>query len=146
MLAIGAGSGYAAFTIASKRLLALGHPSERVMARAFGVGAVLLLPVLVFGRSDWLVTPGGATLALFLGLVPTAIAYLLFARGLRSLSPGETATLTLAEPVTATVLGAVVLGEHLGGPALAGIALVLSGLMLLAAPGRRRGVAAPAGT
>jgi DME family drug/metabolite transporter len=144
LLAVGAGAGYAAFTVASKQLLTLGHSSEAVMARGFGLGAILLLPVLVLGDVRWIATPGGAALALFLGLVPTAIAYVLFARGLRALSPAETATLTLAEPVTATVLGAAVLGEHVGGPALGGIALVLGALVILAVPERRRMAAAAA--
>ena len=48
-------------------------------------------------------------MALYLGAIPTALAYVLFARGLRHLTPGETATLTLAEPLTATGLGILVL-------------------------------------
>ena len=55
----------------------------------------------------------GSLLALFLGIVPTAVAYLLFARGLKHLSAAETATLTLAEPLTATLLGVIVLSESL---------------------------------
>jgi DME family drug/metabolite transporter len=76
-------------------------------------------------------------MALWLGVVPTALAYLLFARGLRRLPAAEVATLTLAEPVTAAALGAVVLGERPGAVAVAGIALILAGLAVLAAPGRR---------
>jgi DME family drug/metabolite transporter len=75
---------------------------------------------------------------LYLGTVPTAVAYVLFARGLRHLPAGEVATLTLAEPLTATALGAIVLGERPGAVALAGVALVLAGLAVLAAPRRRR--------
>ncbi len=64
--------------------------------------------------------------------MPTALAYLLFASGLRRLSAADTATLTLAEPLTAAVLGAVVLAEPLSGPAIAGAGLVLGGLVTLA--------------
>ena len=53
-------------------------------------------------------------MALWLGAVPTALAYILFASGLRHLPANEVATLTLAEPVTAALLGAVVLGERPG--------------------------------
>ena len=70
--------------------------------------------------------------------MPTALAYVLFARGLRHLPAGEAATLTLAEPLTATALGALVLGERPGAVALAGVALVLAGLAALAAPAARR--------
>ena len=52
---------------------------------------------------------------LFLGVVPTAVAYVLFARGLRGLQASEAATITLAEPVTAAALGVFVLGEAITG-------------------------------
>ena len=61
---------------------------------------------------------------------------MLFARGLRHLTPGETATLTLAEPLTATGLGILVLSERPGAAAAVGAALVLAGLLTLAAPAR----------
>jgi DME family drug/metabolite transporter len=70
-------------------------------------------------------------------VVPTALAYLLFARGLSRIAASETATLTLAEPLTATLLGVIALGERPGLAAAAGAALVLSGLALLALPPRR---------
>lgn len=57
---------------------------------------------------------------------------MLFARGLRRIGAGETATLTLAEPVTAMALGFLVLGERPGAAAVAGAALVLAGLAALA--------------
>jgi DME family drug/metabolite transporter len=143
-LAVGAGASYAAFTLASKRLLDAGHGVEPVMARTFGLGALLLLPVLVLGDASWLATAGGAAMALWLGAVPTALAYLLFASGLRHLPAGEVATLTLAEPVTAALLGAVVLGERPGAAAVVGIFIILAGLAVLAAPRRRRSPHAPA--
>ena len=62
---------------------------------------------------------------------------MLFARGLRELTPGETATLTLAEPLTATGLGVLALGERPGAVAAIGAALVLAGLLALALPARR---------
>ncbi|WP_205696455.1 DMT family transporter [Conexibacter sp. SYSU D00693] len=132
LLAVGAGASYAVFTVGSKRLLDGGGATEAVMAWAFGLGAVLLLPVLVLGDLGWAGSADGAAMALWLGAVPTALAYLLFARGLRELRAGEAATLTLAEPVTATLLGATVLDERPGALAVAGIVLVLAGLAVLA--------------
>ena len=65
--------------------------------------------------------------------------HLLFARGLKRLSAAETATLTLAEPLTATLLGVIVLSEQLSAPAGVGAALILSGLLVLAVPARLTG-------
>ena len=126
-------------------MLGTGHAPETVMAGAFGLGAVFLLPVLAITGAGWIVEPGGAALIVFLGVVPTAVAYLLFARGLKRLSAAETATLTLAEPLTATLLGVIVLSERLAAPAAVGAALILAGLLVLAAPDvRRRPVTVPA--
>jgi len=139
MLAVVSGSGYATYTVLAKRLLRLGHAPERVMAASFSLGALLLAPVLLAGDVSWLGSGDGLAMALFLGAVPTALAYVLFARGLRRLTPGETATLTLAEPLTATGLGILALGERPGAIAAIGAALVLAGLLTLAAPARPAG-------
>jgi DME family drug/metabolite transporter len=131
-LAIVAGGAYAVYTLAAKRLLTDGHAPEQVMAAAFGLGAVALLPALALSTPGWLLQTDGVALALFLGTVPTALAYVLFARGLRRLSASETATLTLAEPLTAGALGAIVLAEPLTAMSAAGAGLVLAGLLALA--------------
>lgn len=130
LLALGAGLSYATYTVAAKRLLAV-HGPEAVMARLFGLGALLLAPVLIVEGLGEVGTAGGLALVVYLGAVPTALAYVLFARGLRHLPANEVATLTLAEPVTATALGVIVLAERPEAPALAGIALVLAGLAVL---------------
>jgi len=132
LLALGAGASYAVFTLGSKRLLDAGRRVEAVMAWSFTAGAILLVPVLVVSDLRWLSEARGIVMAVWLGAVPTALAYLLFAAGLRSLVAREVATLTLAEPVTATALGVVVLGERPGALAVLGIAIVLVGLAVLA--------------
>jgi DME family drug/metabolite transporter len=142
-LAVLAGAGYATCTVLSKRLIARGAAPEGVMAAGFGGAAVLLVPVLAIAGPGFVTTPGGLALALYLGAVPTALAYVLFSRGLRSLTSGETATLVLAEPLTAAALGIAALGEQPTLAAGIGATLVLAGLAVLAAP--RRGRRAPAG-
>jgi DME family drug/metabolite transporter len=131
-LALVAGAAYATYTLAAKRLLGDGHPPERVMAAAFGLGAVVLIPVLLMGDPGPLLTAPGLGVVVFLAIVPTTLAYVLFARGLRGLSAAETSTLTLAEPLTAGLLGAAVLGERLTTLSGLGAALVLAGLLVLA--------------
>ncbi len=137
-LAVTSGVGYAGYTVLSKRMLDAGEAPEGVMAAGFGGAGLLLLPVLIVAGPGFLATPGGLGMTVYLAAVPTALAYVLFSRGLRRLSSGETATLVLAEPLTATALGVVALGEHPSVVAGAGALLVLSGLLVLAAPARRR--------
>ncbi len=130
-LAVVAGGSYAVYTLAAKRLLTAGHAPEAVMAVAFGLAAVVLLPALLLSEPGWLLHADGLALAVFLGVIPTALAYVLFARGLKRLSASETATLTLAEPLTAGLLGAIVLAEPMTAMSAAGAGLVLAGLVAL---------------
>ena len=133
-LALVSGTAYATYTVMSKRLLDAGHAPEAVMGRSFGLAGLLLVPVLLASGPGDLANAGGIAEVVYLAAVPTALAYVLFARGLRRVAAGEAATLTLAEPVTAAALGALVLGERPGAVAILGAALVLAALAVLAAP------------
>lgn len=135
-LAVGAGSAYAAYTVATKALLER-YPPDGVTGVAFALAAALLSPVLLFGDLAWLGEGRGAAVALHLGLVATAAAYVLFVRGLARLPVATAATLSLSEPMTAAVLGFAVLGERLAARAWAGVGLIAAALVLLALPGRR---------
>lgn len=143
---VGAGASYALYAIASKMLLDRGWTAPAAMGAVFGTAAVLSLPVLLSTSTAWLGTANGAALALWLGVVTVTIAYLLFGAGLRGLSPATVSTLTLAEPLAATVLGLVVLHEQLSAVSVAGLIVIGVGLALVAAPVRARsdGVSAPA--
>jgi drug/metabolite transporter, DME family len=129
------GLGYAIYATVTKMLLP-GRDNVAVAAVAFGGGALLLVPVLALSDLHWVLLPAGAIVALELGVVATALAYILFTRALTRLPVSWGATLSLAEPLTASLLGVVVLGEALGVAQLAGAALVAVGLVSLAtAPG-----------
>lgn len=130
LLAMLAGLAYAGYTVLAKQQLAAGHAPSTVIAAAFGLGGLLSIPVLLSQPLGWLATNEGIALALYLGLVTTALAYLFFVRGLAVLPAGPVTTLMLAEPVVASVLGIVVLDERLSGFGGVGAALVLAGLVV----------------
>jgi DME family drug/metabolite transporter len=138
LLALTSGAAYAAYTVAAKRLMRAGHRPADVMASAFALGGLLLLPLLATQPVGWLAAPGGWALAGYLGLVTTTAAYLLFGRGLAVLAAAPVTTLVLAEPLVATVLGVGVLGERLPALGVAGAGLVLVGLALQGAASARR--------
>jgi drug/metabolite transporter, DME family len=141
LLALLAGLSYAAYTVLAKHQLDTGHAPSTVMAAAFGLGGLLSVPVLLSQPLGWVATGPGAALALYLGLVTTTVGYLLFVRGLTHLPAGPVTTLMLAEPVVATTLGVVVLGERLSALGGVGAVLVLVGLLV---QGRGATSAAPA--
>lgn len=133
-LALGAAASYAAFTVASRRVLLHVGSADAVMTTLFGVSALLLLPVLAGQDLRWLASGRGLGMMGWLGLVATAGAYGLFSRALLRLPAATATTLDLAEPLTASVLGVAVVGERLAVQTLAGAALVAAGLVLLSLP------------
>jgi DME family drug/metabolite transporter len=78
--------------------------------------------------------------ALHLGLVTVGVGYTLFWAGLRRVPVAMAGTLTLAEPLTAGMLGVLVLGEHLTLTAGLGIGLILVGLVVLSVVSRQSSV------
>ena len=129
--ALGAGASYSLFAVASKRAMVGGASFTEVMHKVFGLGAILLLPIFLLGENHFLVTRSGALMALWLGLVPTAIAYTAYGFGLNRIKVATASTLILAEPATATLLAAVVLGESLNAYSWLGVAIVTTGLIYL---------------
>jgi drug/metabolite transporter, DME family len=135
LLALAAGLCYAVYAVVAARLIALGSPETAVMGLLFGGAAVLLSPVLAASPDGWLVTARGLAVVGYLGVVTTAVAYLLYGRGLRTISAPVAVTLGLAEPAVAALLGLVVLGERINGAAVVGLILVGLALVGLAAGG-----------
>jgi DME family drug/metabolite transporter len=121
--------------VVAARLITGGMSERAVMGGLFGGGAVLLLPVLLAGPVGWLLTAPGAAVALHLGVVTTVVAYLLYARGLRTVPAPVAVTLGLAEPAVAALLAVLVLGERLTATAVTGIILIGVALAVLAVPG-----------
>jgi len=123
-----AGLAYATYTYTAGRLLDLGHTARGSMAAQFGVGAVVLVPVLLLTGAPIVATASSVGVHLYLALGPMFVAYLLFGAGLRTVSSSRATTVTLLEPVVATVLAVLVVGERLAPPGWLGLALVLAGV------------------
>lgn len=103
----------------------------RVTLWAFGLAAVLALP-LAWWDSGWPVLQTRDVVAVFyVGVLTAGVAYLLFSHALRHISAATGVTLALAEPVVAFVLAVLVVGEQPGGWAALGLLLVLAGVWLV---------------
>ena len=140
---IGAGASFAVIANAQRRLLDAGwDPFTVVGAMGFSSAALCAL-ALPFVRLEWLGTPSGMAMALWLGIATIAIAYTLFTWGLSGLTAATAATLTLGEPLTASVLGLAVLGERLSILAMVGLVVLAAGLVVLAWGSRARRDPAP---
>lgn len=131
LLALGAGASYSLFAVVSKRALGEGVKITEAMFRIFALAAVLSFPLLFVGDLSWILSTKGSAMILWLGLVPTAFAYMAYAYGLEKVRASTASTLILAEPATATILAALVLGETINGRGWIGIGVVIVGLLYL---------------
>jgi DME family drug/metabolite transporter len=129
---VGAGASFAVIANAQRRLLDAGWDPFTVVGAMGASSAAICAFALPFVDLAWLGTGSGVAMALWLGLGTISIAYVLFTWGLSGLTAATAATLTLGEPLTASVLGIVVLGERLSALAVVGLVVLAAGLALLA--------------
>ena len=142
--ALVAGAAYATYVIAARQFSRDGEvivPTAIIIA----IAAALLIPLLGTADLAWVGTGAGMATVLHLGLLATALAYLLFAAGLRATRSTTATTLTLGEPLTAALLGIVVVGERPPLLGWVGFALVLAALAAVATEGRSNRFFGPRG-
>lgn len=133
--ALGAGFTYAVYTLAGKFMLET-HRGNAVVAVMFFGGAVILTPLLFIYDVSWILTVSGVITMAHLGILATTLSYILFAKGLKTVSVSKTATLSLAEPLTAALLGVIVLGESLNMMVGTGIFCLFLGIAILSVESR----------
>jgi DME family drug/metabolite transporter len=130
-----AGLAYASYYLFGKRYFARYDPPTIYMY-ALLLGALAIAPAVTFAPKD------GATWAtlLFIAVVPTYLAYLVYGEGLRRVEATRAATVATLEPVVAATLALVVWDEALRAVGYAGAGLVLAGV--LTGTAREQGTAA----
>lgn len=149
---LGAALSYGFSGVFGRRFKTMGIPPLATAAGQVTVSSAILLPTaLIFDRPWTLAMPStGAILSLAaLGLVSTAFAYLIFFRLLARAGATNVGLVTFLIPVSAILLGVLVLGETLAMRHVAGMALIGAGLILidgrvLSALNTRSGVKEPA--
>src|SRR5688572_19020677 len=122
LMAVGSALGYAVVTLAGGGVPA-GIP---VTLAGFVGGALLLTPLALATGLRFTGDPVSLGVLLYLGAVPSALAYAMFFRGLRTVPGAVASIVTLLEPLTATALATAFLGERLEPAALFGGLLVLA--------------------
>lgn len=130
--------GYAiAPVIAERRLQGIG--SATLTTACLGLATAVYLPVVLVTGPHPRPTAGAVTAVLVLGLICTAVAFVLFFRLIAEVGGPRSTLVAYLNPVVAVGLGAVVLGEPLGPGVLLAMALILGG----SAAASRRGVRPP---
>ena len=129
-MALLSAAGFAAVTLLGPSLLT-GVDALTLNGFGFSLGGVVLLPLAAAFGGGLGFRPGlpAAGLLAALAVGPTAAAYLLYFRGLRTAPASTAALLSLIEPLAAAVLAALVLGDRLSVTGLAGAALLLAAVV-----------------
>ncbi|GAA4567888.1 DMT family transporter [Planotetraspora kaengkrachanensis] len=118
---------YAATTLLARASAA--DPYGRAVG-GFSAGALCLLPVAAV--SGLVPSHADVPVLAYLGAVPTALAYALFFSGLTRVGATTASVVVLLEPLVAAVIGVVALGERPGPGQVAGGALLLASVVVLA--------------
>ena len=95
--------------------------------------AALLLPVLLVTGAPLLQSALTVGISVYLAVGPMLVAYLLFGLALGTLRSSAATTITLIEPLVATVLAVLVVGERLAVVGWVGLALILAGVTAMTA-------------
>jgi len=135
-LALASGLSYAFLAVFMKNTFQKRKDTVTATGEIFLLGSLLMLPFLFVYDLSWIKQADGTAIILYLGLITGALAYYLFSKGLMKVSVATAGTLTLGEPLTAGILGVVILGEELSTTGWMGIGLLLFGLLLLTVPFR----------
>ncbi|SEF33961.1 drug/metabolite transporter, DME family [Amycolatopsis pretoriensis] len=122
----------AAAGFATLTLLTAKPVLDPLATTAYGclIGGLLLTPVATWTGMALPLHADVLAVVCYLGAVPTALAYAAYLRGLATAHPVLGALSAVLEPLTATVLAALLFGERLGVTAWCGAAVLVAALAI----------------
>lgn len=115
------------------------------MTSVFAVGGLLLAPLAVSSAPEVFAAPASWTPLAALGIGTLTVAYLLWGHGLSRTTLATVVAVTLIEPVVATALAVLVLGEASNALAVVGAGLVIGGVAISTRSPARNETAEPFG-
>jgi len=127
-----AGFTYALYSWGAARVMRCGLPSRPVMGAVFGLGGILLLPVLTLTGAPIITSGSHLAVAAYLAIVPMFLGYVLFGRGLATVAASTATTVSLLEPAVAALIAVIVLREHLPPIGWLGLGLLFASLVITA--------------
>ena len=114
------------------------HTPFQCVAPMFTIGTLFQAP-LSFGRDfSFLQDPVLLMGAFYGGIVTVALAYAVFIYGIARIGAATAVTVGLMEPLTASILGVLILGETVSAIGIVGSALILTGLVVVSRPPKQK--------
>jgi drug/metabolite transporter (DMT)-like permease len=132
LLGLGAGVGYALYSIFSRYALLRGYHNFTIVLYTFIFTAAAVIPLSDMGKLASVVTksPGMAGFSALCGIVTTVFPYIVYNFGLTAVENGKAAIAASVEPVVATLIGVFIFRETMTAGNLAGIFMVLAAIVL----------------
>jgi len=134
LLGLGAGLGYAAYSIFGRIALRTLH-TETITVYTFGFAAAGALVLCALERNpvpfSAALCPRGAAAAFGIALFACVLPYLFYTAGLSGVETGRAAILVTVEPAVGALIGFLVWHEAVTAQKLCGIALILTAVILL---------------
>ena len=128
---LGAAFSYACAAIYGRRFKGL---SPLVVATGMLCGSTIMMtPMALFIDQRWNLSPSGYTMMALFGLaaISTSLAYIIYFRVLATAGPTNLLLVTFLIPLSAILLGVMVLGERLELNAFVGMGLIFIGLIAI---------------
>jgi drug/metabolite transporter (DMT)-like permease len=128
---LGAAISYSFAGIFGRRFKAMGVPPLMTATGQISSSTLMLIPAALLIDKPWtLAMPSLGTWGALIGiaLLSTALAYLIFFRILATAGATNLALVTFLIPVSAILLGSLILGEQLEIKHFAGMAMIAAGL------------------
>ena len=132
LVGLGAGLGYALYSIFSRYALAKGYASLTITFYTFLIAAIASCFLTDMGKVMQVATNdmGNLFFCLAFGVLCTVAPYLTYTLGLQYVENGKASIIASIEPVTATLLGALIFHEKLTVTGVLGVVLVLAALVI----------------
>lgn len=133
-----AGFTYALYSSCARQLMQRSISSTTAMGATFGLGGLMLMPVLIATGEPFLASWNNAAVGLYMAFVPMFIGYVCFGYGLSRVETSVATTITLFEPVVAAFFAVVIVGERLSALGWFGVLLVVICLVCITIPTRNQ--------
>ena len=134
LLALGAAAGWALYSTITKKISSFGYTTIPMTRRIFFYGLLCMLPVILFSgmklpAMEQLTMVNIANI-LFLGLGASALCFVSWNSAVRILGTVQTSVYIYAVPVVTTLASVWILKETVTVIGIAGIVMILSGLLM----------------
>lgn len=132
LVGLGAGLGYALYSVFSRYALKKGYHTLTIIFYTFLIAAIATFFMADMGQVIKVATKDTSNfmLCLALGILCTVVPYLTYTLGLQYVENSKASIIASVEPVTATLLGVFIFHEKLTVTGVLGMVLVLAAMII----------------